>query len=85
MNTKAVSVSLLLLFAAAGRAAPSGDLVFLNRAVYTVDAARSWASAVLHDDAIRGSLAIGKAADLVLLDTNLFETAARTFTVCEST
>jgi predicted amidohydrolase YtcJ len=47
LNTKAVSVSLLLLFAAPGRSAPSGDLVFLNGAVYTVDAARSWASAVV--------------------------------------
>src|SRR5882724_7160292 len=41
---------LLALFAfhtAIGSAAESGDLVFVNGAVYTVDAARSWASAVV--------------------------------------
>jgi predicted amidohydrolase YtcJ len=40
--------SLVLLFCTAiGAAASPGDLVFVNGAVYTVDAVRSWASAVV--------------------------------------
>ncbi len=36
-----------LLYAAVGLAASPGDLVFVNGPVYTVDAARSWASALV--------------------------------------
>jgi predicted amidohydrolase YtcJ len=38
---------LALSHAAIGAAASSGDLIFVNGAVYTVDATRSWASAVV--------------------------------------
>jgi predicted amidohydrolase YtcJ len=36
-----------VFYAAIGSAAPPGDVVFVNGAVYTVDAARSWASALV--------------------------------------
>jgi hypothetical protein len=47
MGFRVVFAFFALLYTAIGSAAPSADLVFVNGAVYTVDAARSWASAVV--------------------------------------
>jgi predicted amidohydrolase YtcJ len=44
---RAFGVLLLSSYTAIGLAAPPADIVFMNGAVYTVDEARSWASAVV--------------------------------------
>jgi predicted amidohydrolase YtcJ len=82
------SASVVLLAActntAGGPSVEPADRVFVNGAIYTVDAERSWASAVaisdgqvvcVGDDA--GARAyVGKRADLVVLDRNLFDIPA---------
>src|SRR5437868_5511587 len=53
MRLRFLSAFIAFFHAAIGTAAAPADLVFVNGAVYTVDAARSWASAVVvHGDHI---------------------------------
>jgi predicted amidohydrolase YtcJ len=55
------------------------DRVFLNGAVYTADEKRSLAGAVAVTDgriSFVGDIEVGKRADLVVLDRNLFELTA---------
>ena len=48
------------------------ERVSLEQAIVAYTSAGAY---LMHDDATRGSLAVGKAADLVVLDKNLFDTA----------
>lgn len=50
MRIGVLSALLAMVPLASGAAGPPGDLVFVNGTVYTVDAARSWASAVVVTD-----------------------------------
>jgi predicted amidohydrolase YtcJ len=47
MSLRVVCGALALAWGMQGQAAPAADLVFVNGAVYTVDAARSWATALV--------------------------------------